>query len=73
MDYLQSAIVVFYQGRQAFYPVTIVAIQHTFNITHLCTMDMAAHYAVVAALARFACDSALEVCNVVQSAFDFML
>ena len=64
---------VFDQGSHAFHPITIVAIQNAIYVTHLGTVDMAAHNPLVTTLLRLARHGTLKISHVIQGTFDFML
>ena len=69
---LQRAIKVLDQRGAAFYPVTIVAIQHAANVADIGAVDMAARHAMVPTFARLVGHGNFKVGHVVQRTLDLM-
>ena len=60
------------QGRAAFHPIAVVAIQHTVDVADFRMMDMAAHHAVEATTASFMRHRHLEVRNEIDRFLDLV-
>jgi len=71
IDDLKASIGVFHQSGQAFHPVAVIGIQDTIDIPQLGMVDMPAHDAIRATLARLAGERSLKVPNEAHRAFDF--
>jgi len=61
------------QRGQALDPVAVVAVEDAVDLAHLRVVDVAAHHAVHAALARLARHGGLEVADVADRALDLEL
>jgi hypothetical protein len=62
-DDLQSAADIFGQGRAAFNPIAVVAVENAADVADFRVVDMAAHHAIDMPLAGFARQGFLEIGN----------
>ena len=73
VDDLQAPIGVFDQGRKAFDPVAIVAVQNPTNVPHFGMVDVSTHHPIGAPLSRLAGQCLLEVIQVTHGPLDLEL
>ena len=73
MQQLEPTVQVFHQGRAAFHPITVVAIQNALDVTYLCVVDMAAHHPLVTLATCLLGHRSFEVTDEVDRLFDLVL
>ena len=66
MHQLQASITVLYQSRTALDPVTIIAIEHAANFTHLRAVNMAANDTLVPSAKRLGSHGFLKISHVIR-------
>ena len=73
VDQLQTPIHVLHQGRSAFDPVAIVALQDAIDGAHFSLVDVTTHHALVATPGGFVGHGLFKVRHITQGLFDLVL